>query len=129
MGIDVMRVQEIIRYQEMTKIPLMPPEVHGLINLRGDIVTAIDLRKRLGLPCDTDWRPTNIVVRVNGDLVSLLVDQVGEVLELDATQCETPPDTLSKNLRPLIDGVFKLDRELLLIFNLDKVSEAEGALR
>lgn len=124
LGIEVLRVQEIIRIQEMQEVPLAPEEVRGLINLRGEIVTAIDLRKTLGLAPVEGWRPNNIVVRQNGELLSLLVDQVGEVIELEASRMELPPQTLTANLRRQISGVYKLDDGLLMILNLENMLEA-----
>src|SRR3954469_18205027 len=84
-GIEVLKMQEIIRYQEMTRVPLAPPVVRGLINLRGQIVTAIDMRRRLDLPALPDGRlPMNVVIRTDDGPVSLLVDEIGDVLEVDA---------------------------------------------
>src|SRR5258707_7171057 len=82
-GLDVLKVQEIIRYQEMTSVPLAPPVVRGLINLRGQIVTAIDLRRRLELrDRPNDELPVNVVVQTDDGAVSLLVDEIGDVLEV-----------------------------------------------
>src|ERR1700746_2142964 len=82
-GVDVLKVQEIIRYQEMTRVPLAPPVVRGLINLRGQIVTAIDLRRRLELTDrPADQLPINVVVHTDDGAVSLLVDEIGDVLEV-----------------------------------------------
>src|SRR3954464_4816791 len=82
-GLDVLKVQEIIRYQEMTRVPLAPPVVRGLINLRGQIVTAIDLRRRLELAeRPADHLPVNVVVHTEDGAVSLLVDEIGDVLEV-----------------------------------------------
>src|SRR6266404_3904656 len=82
-GLDVLKVQEIIRYQEMTRVPLAPPVVRGLINLRGQIVTALDLRRRLELAeRPADQQPVNVVVQTDDGAVSLLVDEIGDVLEV-----------------------------------------------
>ena len=82
-GLDVLKVQEIIRYQEMTRVPLSPPVVRGLINLRGQIVTAIDLRSRPELADrPADQLPVNVVVHTDDEAVSLLVDEIGDVLEV-----------------------------------------------
>src|SRR5215468_4965940 len=94
-GLDVLKVQEVIRYQEMTRVPLAPPEVRGLINLRGQIVTAIDLRRRLELSeRPADQLPVNVVVQTDDGAVSLLVDEIGDVLEVREKLFERPPDTL-----------------------------------
>src|SRR5579862_8853926 len=101
-GVEVEKVQEVIRYQVMTRVPLAPPAVKGLINLRGQIVTAVDLRHRLGLPARaTADLPMNVVIRHDGGAVSLLVDEIGDVLEVEEENFESPPDTLSHEAREL----------------------------
>jgi purine-binding chemotaxis protein CheW len=117
-GIDVLEVQEVIRHQEMTRVPLAPAAVRGLINLRGQIVTAIDLRRRLGLPDRPDGGlPVNVVVRTDDGAVSLLVDEIGEVLRVPDEAFERPPETLRGEGRELIRGAYKLDGRLLLILD------------
>ena len=119
-GVDAQTVQEVIRYQEMTRVPMAPPAVSGLINLRGQIVTAIDLRTRLGLtPRPADKLPMNVVVRSDDGAVSLLVDQIGDVIEVDADNFEAPPDTLQGPARELVQGAYKLDGRLLLLLHCD----------
>jgi purine-binding chemotaxis protein CheW len=94
-GVDVLRVQEVIRHQEMTRVPLAPPVVRGLINLRGQIVTALDLRRRLDLPDRPDDQPpVNVVVQTDDGTVSLLVDEIGDVLLVPEEAFEPPPETL-----------------------------------
>jgi purine-binding chemotaxis protein CheW len=115
-GLEVERVQEIIRYQELTRIPLAPEEVAGLINLRGQIVPAIDLRRCLRLPARTDeGLPTNVVIRTEDGALSLLVDQIGDVVDVSEDAYESSPDNLPSAVRDLIRGVYKLDGQLLLI--------------
>jgi purine-binding chemotaxis protein CheW len=121
-AIDVLDVQEVIRYQEMTRVPTAPPVVRGLINLRGQIVTAIDLRRRLGLaPSGDDHRPMNVVVRTDDGAVSLLVDEIDDVLELDENECEPAPDTVPTAIRDLVAGIYRLSDRLLIILNPEKV--------
>jgi len=121
-GVGVEKVQEVIRYQEMTRVPLAPPVVKGLINLRGQIVTAFDLRRRLGLPeRDADTLPMNVVVRHEDGAVSLLVDEIGDVLEVEQEAFEVPPGTLSGETRELIHGVYKLKDTLLIALDTDKM--------
>ncbi|HBE72253.1 MAG TPA: chemotaxis protein CheW [Planctomycetaceae bacterium] len=118
--VDAIRVQEVIRFQSMTPVPLTENYVRGLINLRGQIVTAIDLRKRLGfddLPDGT--QPMNVVVKSRGGPVSLLVDRIGDVTELDTTDYEEAPPTLTRPLRDYIIGAYKLDSQLLLDLDID----------
>src|SRR5688500_7958873 len=117
-GVDVLKVQEIIRYQEMTRVPLAPPVVRGLINLRGQIVTAIDLRRRLEMPDrPADQLPVNVVVQTDDGAVSLLVDEIGDVLEVPEKAFEPPPETLRGTARELIRGAYKLEDRLLLILD------------
>ena len=121
-GIDVLRVQEVIRYQEMTRVPLAPAVVRGLINLRGQIVTAIDLRRRLELPDRPDGElPVNVVVQTDDGAVSLLVDEIGDVLHASEGAFERPPETLKGLARELIRGAYKLGGRLLLILDADKL--------
>jgi purine-binding chemotaxis protein CheW len=120
-GLDVRKVQEIIRYQEMTRVPLAPPVVRGLINLRGQIVTAIDLRRRLELhDRPGDELPVNVVVHTDDGAVSLLVDEIGDVLEVPEKAFERPPETLQGPARELIRGAYKLEDRLLLILELEQ---------
>jgi purine-binding chemotaxis protein CheW len=120
-GIDVLRVQEVLRAQEMTRVPLAPPVIEGLINLRGQIVTAIDMRRRLKLPPrDTDTPATNVVVQSEGGAVSLLVDEIGDVVEVSQSCYELPPVNMPAAQRALVDGIYKLDGVLLLVLNTDR---------
>jgi len=121
-GIEIEGVQEVIRSQELTRVPLAPPVVEGLINLRGQIVTAIDLRRRLQLAeRPPELRPMNVVIPSPGGAVSLLVDRVGEVVEVDDDSFEPPPETLRGAARVMIRGAHKLPDALLLILNVDRV--------
>jgi purine-binding chemotaxis protein CheW len=121
-GVEVEKVQEVIRYQEMTRVPLAFSVVKGLINLRGQIVTAIDLRRRLGLRerAATDL-PMNVVIRNEDGAVSLLVDEIGDVLEVEEEAFELPPGTLSGGAREFIRGVYKLNGALLIALDTDKI--------
>jgi purine-binding chemotaxis protein CheW len=128
-GIDVLRVQEVLRYQEMTRIPLAPGVAEGLINLRGQIVTALDMRRRLGLaPRETGRLPMNLVVRTEEGPVSLLVDEIGDVLQLDSADFEAAPDNLAPAARELVRGVYKLKDRLLLVLDPDQTLEVNEFL-
>ncbi|MEZ4331012.1 MAG: chemotaxis protein CheW [Myxococcota bacterium] len=117
-GLEVEHVQEVIRFHEMARVPLACDQIEGLINLRGQIVTAIDLRRRFGLPPrDPGDLPMNVVLTPHHGSVSLLVDDIGDVLELDAQQLERPPATLDPAFQDLIRGVYKLDGRLLLVLD------------
>ena len=121
-GIDVVRVQEVIRYQEMTRVPRAPADILGLINLRGQIVSAIDMRSRLDMaPRPKDRLPTNVVVRSSDGPVSLLVDEIGDVLEVDEASVERPPDTVSGRAKDLVRCVYKLEKGLLLVLDPERV--------
>lgn len=127
-GVDVLKVQEIIRHQAMTRVPLAPNEVKGLINLRGDIVTAIDLRRRLRLPDrPADAEPTNVVVRDEERAVALLVDEIGDVLEVDEENFEPTPETLDTAVRELITGVYKINGRLLHVLDTDRAVALDHA--
>ena len=116
-GLEVEQVQEVIRFQSMTRVPLAPTEVHGLINLRGQIVTAIDMRTRMGLPHLDDELPMNVILTGDYGAVSLLVDEIGDVIEVEDELFEHPPNTLGRDVRELVRGVYKLDGQLLLILD------------
>lgn len=128
-GVDVSLVQEVVRLQQITPIPLAPAEIAGLINLRGEVLTAIDLRSRLGLPPAEGGRePVNVVVRVDDEPVSLLVDEIGGVLEVSQVPFEQTPSTVDERVRDLLLGAYTLPDQLLLALNakrvLDVVSDA-----
>ena len=109
-GVPVADVQEVIRFQQMTPVPCAPSAVHGLINLRGQIVTAVDLRTRLGLTGRPEGAsPMNVIVRSRGEVVSLLVDDIGDVIDASARELEAPPSTLPSDLREAVHGVVSLD--------------------
>src|SRR5271169_198642 len=131
-GVPVQQVQEVIRYQEMTRVPLVSRVIRGLINLRGQIVVAIDLRRRLNSPDRaTDQLPMNVVVRTAEGAVSLLVDEIGDVLEVQEETFERPPETLRNASRELVLGVHKLPHQLLLILDTEKAvngTESEATL-
>ena len=129
LGTDVHKVQEVMRTLEMTPVPLAPHAVRGLINLRGQIVTAIDLRRRLGLPeRGADQEPMNVVMRTDDGAVSLLVDEIGDVIEVNEDAFEPPPDTLQGDARALIKGVYKHNGQLLLILDSVKTASSELTL-
>jgi purine-binding chemotaxis protein CheW len=127
-GIEVSKVQEVIRFQRMTRVPLAPGAIHGLINLRGQIVTAMDLRRQLDLPpLPEDRLPMNVVVSIEQDAVSFLVDEIGDVIEVSDDRLEQPPPTLRGRIRELVAGVLKLDRGLLLILDVDSAATTTRA--
>jgi purine-binding chemotaxis protein CheW len=121
-GVDVKNVQEVLRFQPMTRVPLASPTVRGLINLRGQIVTAIELRIRIGIAAREGKDPMNVVVRTVEGVVSLLVDEIGDVVEVDENRFERAPDTLTGAFRELVSGVYKLENRLLLIVDVGRLA-------
>ncbi|WP_114375649.1 chemotaxis protein CheW [Elioraea thermophila] len=117
-GIPVLVVRDVLGPQLITRIPLAPREVAGSLNLRGRIVTAIDLRTRLGLERADPRRAMSVVVEHQGELYSLLVDQVGEVLHLDPELREENPPTLDATWRGLSKGVFRLSGQLVVVLDV-----------
>lgn len=123
-AVDLQGVQEVIRNLEMTQVPLAPGVVRGLINLRGQIVTAIDLRQRLALkPAAPGALAMNVVVRSEDGAVSLLVDEIGDVAEVEESTFERPPETLTGPVRAMILGVYKLDGRLLHVLDKEKACQ------
>lgn len=121
-GIEVSRVQEIVLPLNMTQVPLAPKFVRGLINLRGQVATAIGLRELFGLdPAPFDNRPFNVVCRLNGVLLSLLIDEVGDVVEVGADSFEKVPSTIPTEIRRFLSGVHMVSPSILSIIDLDKV--------
>jgi purine-binding chemotaxis protein CheW len=130
-GVPVQKVQEVIRYQEMTRVPLTPPVIRGLINLRGQIVLAIDLRRRFAMEDRPETQlPMNVVVRTEDGPVSFLVDEIGDVLEVDEESFERPPDTVEGQSRELVLGVYKLREQLMLVLDTERaVGGEDGGVR
>ncbi|MBX2820044.1 MAG: chemotaxis protein CheW [Rhodothermaceae bacterium] len=124
-GIDVLNVQEIILPQEMTEVPLAPSVISGLINLRGQVVTAINLGKWLGIESEDEasQRSMNVVICTDDEVVSFLVDSIGDVVEPNESSFEPPPQTLEDGIQQLINGVYKLDSQLLLVMDVARTVE------
>jgi len=123
-GVELQKVQEVMRHLELTEIPLAPDVVSGLMNLRGQIITAIDLRHRLELPTRPDGiLPMNVVIRSADGAVSFLVDEIGDVVEVDDESFESPPETLQGKVRQVILGVHKLEKHLMHVLDTDKACE------
>jgi purine-binding chemotaxis protein CheW len=121
-GIPVLQVQDVLGPQRVTRVPLAPPEIGGSLNLRGRIVTAIDVRLRLGLPPRPKDKPgMSIVVELYGELYSLMVDEVGEVLSLLPEDFERTPATLDVRWRELSSGIYRLNGALLIVLEVDRL--------
>ena len=120
-GIEVERVQEVSVLQGMTPVPLAPAAIAGLINLRGEILTAIDLRVRLGLErSDPAAVAMNVVIRSEQGNVGLVVDDIGDMLEVRDDSFEPPPETLDRISRELIRGTYKLSDRLVLVLDTER---------
>jgi purine-binding chemotaxis protein CheW len=129
-GIDVQHVQEVTRPQAITRVPLAPPDICGLINLRGQIITVIDLQRRLEMS-EPQTRSTtnlvdaaqgfNIVVSCDHQVVSLLVDHVGDVLEFAQNTFQPPPATLKGKMRQMLAGAYPLPDGFLLVLDAEKI--------
>ena len=122
-GVDVNAVQEVLRGQTRTRVPLAPNSVAGLINLRGQVLAAMDLREQLGLPPRSAdaAEPMMVVIRVDGEPIALLVDRIGAVVDVNDDSFEAPPDTLTGPTRELIRGAYKL--EGCLLYTSDAANE------
>jgi purine-binding chemotaxis protein CheW len=121
-GIEVEKVHEVTSIAEITPVPLCPPMVRGLINLRGRIVTAVDLRRCLQRDERSNGtRPIHLIVYTDDGLASFLVDQVDDVMEVDDVTFESPPETLDECCRELIRGTYKLDGRLLLVLDVEAI--------
>jgi purine-binding chemotaxis protein CheW len=126
-GVSVLDVQEVVRERELTTVPLADPSLKGLLNLRGDVIAAIDLRRRLQLPDrEDDAATTHVIVRCGDEAVSLVVDAVEDVLTLSSSTFEEPPQTVTGIAREYISGVHKLESRLLLVLDAKRIALPSG---
>jgi purine-binding chemotaxis protein CheW len=124
LGIDVLRVQEVMKSRDLAPVPLAHGAVQGLLNLRGQIVTAIDLRRRLELPPRPDnRRPMLVVARTDAGAVAFLVDAIGDVIDVSEDTFEPPPENIRDTVRGLIVGVHKLPKRLLHLLDVERAAE------
>ena len=123
-AVEVGRVQEVLKTQPCTPVPLAAGLLGGLINLRGQVVTAIEVRHRLQLPPrPAGMGAMNVVIRVGGEVISLLVDRIGDVIVVDEDTFENPPATVTATDRQLVRGAYKLTDRLLLALDVDRVCD------
>lgn len=131
-GIDIKYVQEAIRTPEITPVPLAPNDICGLINLRGQIVTTIDLQCRLGMgqsfhvsnsqaKLDEEWLSHNIIIQARDEIASLLVEDIGDMLEFTLDRFESSPATLEGKMRQFLQGAYPLKQGFLMILDVEKV--------
>lgn len=123
LGIEVERVQEVIRDCGITPVPTAPPSVRGLINLRGQIVTAVDLGARFGLANYRGEGSTVLVLDAGSEPLSFVVDRSGDVVKVEESSFEKPPDTLKGEARRLIRGAYKMQKKLLLVLDVEHALE------
>lgn len=124
-GIPVLQVQDVLGEQKVTRIPLAPKEITGSLNLRGRVVTTINLRHKLQMPeAPPDMKTMYVVVEHHGELYSLIVDSVGEVLSLPDKDFEKTPHTLDVSWRELATGVYRLKEQLLVILDVPVMLDA-----
>ncbi|MDR2076605.1 MAG: chemotaxis protein CheW [Desulfovibrio sp.] len=125
-GVDILKVQEIIRTMEITKVPRAQDFVEGVINLRGKVIPIIDLRRRFGLDSKAHDKHTRIIViEINNMIVGFVVDSVSEVLRIPASTVEPPPPVVAGLESEYISGVGKLHDRLLILLDLDKLLSSE----
>lgn len=125
-GINIQQIQEVIRYQEITHVPLAPSDIRGVINLRGEIVTVIDLQSRLEIIQQNNLSPIEtqsyqIIVHNDGELISFLVDGIEDILEIEEQKIEIPPATVKGKMRKFIQGIYQMENRFLLILNVEKI--------
>ena len=125
-GIPVLQIRDVLSSYQITPIPLAPPEITGSLNLRGRVVTAMDLRLRLGLSARAkEAESMSIVAENEGELYSLMVDSVGEVLALSKSAYERNPPTLDAKFRTFSDGIYRLDKQLLVVLDVNRLLDYE----
>lgn len=120
-GIEVKRVQEIVKPMPMTRIPLAPDHIHGLINLRGQIATALGLRELFGIGSEAPEEMMNVICQSDGTLISFLVDEIGDVLDVDPSTFEPTPESVPEGVRQFLEGIYKLPGALLSIIDVESV--------
>jgi len=128
-GINVLQVQEVILQQRTTRVPLAQASISGLINLRGQIVTALDLRHMLN-PGKRELSTTvhNVVVFSEDGTISLIVDEIDDVMELDEEHFEKPPANLDPQVRDVISSVYKMKEQLILILDIESIAQHPSIL-
>ncbi|HET9717181.1 MAG TPA: chemotaxis protein CheW [Pseudolabrys sp.] len=125
-GLPILRVQDVFAPERLTRVPLAPPEIAGVLNLRGRIVTLIDMRRRLGLEEPGNVAaPMAVGVESRGESYGLLIDSIGEVLKLESVAWEPTPANLDARLAGVSTGIYRLDGQLLIVLDVDRVLDVE----
>jgi purine-binding chemotaxis protein CheW len=129
-GLPISRVQDVFMPERLTRVPLAPDDVAGVLNLRGRIVTAIDMRARLGLPKNADGKPPMAMgVDLRGESYGLLIDSIGEVMKLPDDGREVNPVNLDPRMAKMAEGVHRLDGQLMVVLDVDRVLELSTVAR
>lgn len=129
-GLPISRVQDVFMPERLTRVPLSSQEIAGVLNLRGRIVTVVDMRARLGLPRAEDGKPPMAVgVDLRGESYGLLIDTIGEVLRLPEASCEENPVNLDPRMAKLAGGVHRLDGQLMVVLDVDRILELAPELK
>lgn len=124
-AIEITKVKEIILPKGITHVPQMPDYIEGLINLRGNVIPVVDLRKRFGLVCDTETEHTRIMVtRMESKIVGLIVDSVSQVMKIPNAQIQEPPETIAGLARDYLMGIGKLDDRMIILLDIEKIMNA-----
>lgn len=122
-GIEVMKVQEVTGTPSIVPVPLAPKFVRGLINLRGQLATALGLRELFESEKNSTGSQMSVVCRMEGNLVSLMVDSIGDVVEANGKSFEQPPDTMPASVKRFVKGIYKMNGKLLSVLDLEKISK------
>jgi purine-binding chemotaxis protein CheW len=126
-GLPIFRVQDVFVPERLTRVPLAPPEVAGILNLRGRVVTAIDMRSRLDLGLRAPGAPVMAIgIELNGESYGLLVDSVGEVTPLRDSACEAKPANLDPALGRMAAGIYRLEGRLMVVLDVDRVLDIKS---
>jgi purine-binding chemotaxis protein CheW len=126
-GLPISRVQDVFVPDRLTRVPLAPPEVAGILNLRGRVVTAIDMRSRLDLGKREPGQPMIAIgIEMHGESYGLLVDTVGEVMKLKSSDCEAKPVNLDPRLARVAAGIYRLEGELMVVLDVDRVLDIKN---
>ena len=126
-GLPIFRVQDVFVPARLTRVPLAPPEVAGILNLRGRVVTAIDMRSRLDLGARAPGMPVMAIgIELKGEFYGLLVDSVGEVLQLRNAACEANPANLAPGLSRMAAGIYRLEGQLMVVLDVDRVLDTQN---
>lgn len=120
-GVPVMRVREVVRPLPITGIPLASSYVHGLINLRGQVVTAIGVHRLFGISSPAPEKLMNVICESGSALLSLQADEIGDVIEMETQDLEAPPATAADSIKELLEGVYKMPNRILSIIDVDKI--------